>query len=559
MEERHMSAVGGSDGGNNDAEVRRLREQYKAREAELVKKHSKEVRNLTEANQAEVERIRSQNELRVKDMREKARETMSKRDAKYHEQMNRMRSIHTNQLDRLMKDNEVKLQTQRDASQGEVKAAKLANSGRVQELEEKYTESIANNRASFERQIDDARTEQKRSLEKFKEYNNEQKRKERTLTKDYYDRRLMEIKNDLRTTRQSAKERLTTQEVRHNRDKMRMNDNFMDEVSRRDKNSNEMNMAQRRDFQDSLAELRQDARIANEKAREEAFQQHQDLKTSVGNRVEEREKRLEREISDLKAENTRAEIRYKQGAQAEVKRWQKSFNEKFENLEEARLGAVNQSNETNAENVKLIRKEATDVIQANTRYMQSQNQTNVTKSKEALDQQEREFKMRTDYHKENADTRINKIREETFANDARQREVYDRNIEELKKGHQAEIQQLRLNMNKEKQDQLAAMKMQIQKREVEHTRKLEDTVAKYEKRIADLNDQFTREKRLSTNREKQLTDSLKRAADTEKDILRVKYEEKHQQSLQQHNDEKRRMATSHKEQIDNIMSQARKA
>lgn len=554
------SSVGGSDNNaGKEAEIRRMREQYKKREADLVKRHSKEVRNLTQANQSEVERIREQNEMRVKDMREKSRETMSRRDAKYQEQMERMRGHHTNQLDRLMKDNEVKIKTQRKASEGEVKQATLGKEGRVKELEQKYMGTLANNRENFERQIGDAREEQQKSLEKFKRYSNEQKEKQTDLTKDYYDRRLMEIKNDLRTTRQSAKERLTTQEVRHNRDKMRMNDNFMGEIERRDRNASENSSAQRENFQDSLSEIRQDARLANEKAREKASLQHQNLKTSVGDRVEEREKRLESKINDLQTDNTRKEIRYKQDAQQEVKRWQKAYNQKFEKLEQARLDTLNSANDANSDNVKVIRKEATDVIQANNRYMKNQMDTEVFKSTQALDQQEKEFKLRTDYHKENADTRIDRIREESFVNDARQREVYDRNVEELKRGHAEEVIQLRLNMNKEKVEQLAAMKAQIQKQEVEHTRKLEDVVQKYEKRIADLNDQFTREKRLSGNREKQLTEALSRASDQDKENLKIKYEEKFQQTLQQHNDEKRRMAISHKEQVDNIMSQVRKA
>ena len=552
-----MSSVGGRDG--SDSEVRRLREQYKQREEDLIKKHSKEVRNLTQSNQTEIEKLREQNELRVKDMREKSRETMSRRDSKYQNQMNRMREIQTKQLDRLLKDNETKLNTQRSTSNAEVKQAKLGNEGRVEQLDQKYRDSIASHRDSFERQIDDARNQQQRSLSKFKENINEQKEEQFALQKDYYDRRLMEVKNELRTTRHSSKQRLTDKEVSHNRDKMRMNETFMDEMRRRDVSSMDLNDTQRKNFQSSLTDLRQEARVAHEEARKDAYAKHEDLKAKSAARVEGREKRLEREIGDLKSENIRDRIKYKQGAQNEIRERQKAYDRKYDLLEEARRDTLNQTNDTMSKNVKVIRQEASDVIQANTRYLQNQNQTSNFKSKQALEQKEQEYKLRTDYQRNSADKRINRIRENSFVENDRQYDAYKKNIEEMKKIHKKDMQQARLSMEKEKTKQVAALKTQIQKAEVEHSRVMDSTVQKYEKRIAELNDQFTREKRLSGNREKQLTEAMQRAADSSQEIVKLKYEEKFQKSLEQHNDEKRKMAVSHKSLIDNIMSQARKA
>jgi hypothetical protein len=105
---------------------------------------------------------------------------------------------------------------------------------------------------------------------------------------------------------------------------------------------------------------------------------------------------------------------------------------------------------------------------------------------------------------------------------------------------------------------LQALKLQTQKQEVDHNRRLQDVVSKYEKRIGDMNDQFVREKRLRDNREKQLIKDLQRKHESEKEALQAKYQAQSTQTQLAHEREMQDTNRRSQEKLDEVLSSLKK-
>jgi hypothetical protein len=164
-----------------------------------------------------------------------------------------------------------------------------------------------------------------------------------------------------------------------------------------------------------------------------------------------------------------------------------------------------------------------------------------------------------EYERNSADARVDHIRGNAVETEQRLKEKYSDNLELMKKNQEQQLNDLRVAMTKDKNEALAQLRSQAQEKEVGHQQQVEDIVSKYEKRIAELNDQFVREKRARDLREKQVVEGLKKSADQQIEALKVQYEEKNKQTTVAHQTEIREVSRRHKEQIDNIMSNAKKS
>lgn len=555
-----MSSVSSSGGNNNnnDNEVRRTREEYKKREAELIKRHNQELRQVSEANQAELDKLREQNEAKMGSMQEGTKEAITRRDSKYQKEIEEMRKLHTQQLERLMKESDQKVQTQRKTSSAEVKHSSLGNDDRVNDLKQKYAAAMSENEKLTSGRMEEMREAQKQSIDSLRDKMNAQHEKELELQKDSSTSRIMDLSNDLRTTRSSASERLRGQEVRHMNDKMRLEASAMDEITKRDRSYNDLYDQQREAYSDGLKSISQRKLEAEEKNRENSRTAHEALKRNVENRIASRETRLENQLGDERDQSIRENTKVKRAAQNEIGQWRDQYQAKFEQLESARQETVNQANKTNADNMKVVNKQANQAISFNNRYMKNQLDSETFKAKSHIDSIEADNQVRQDYLQHEADRRVASVRDVSQNNEVALKNNFEDNLVVLKEGHSDEVSNLRLSLQEEKLKSEQQFKGQIQKQITNSEREKQEIVSKYEKQIKELNDQFIREKRLRDTREKNLTTEMMRAKESEKENLRVQYEEKQKAVTAQHNQEMHDVTRRHKEQIDNIMSNAKK-
>jgi hypothetical protein len=554
-----MSAVSGSNNGSSQDESRRIREEARKREAELIKKNSKQVSAADKKHAEEIKRLEEQTNARLQNLRDKSSEAITRRDQKYQQEMDEIRNLHTKQLERLMADNEDKVEVLRETAKRETKQTNLGKEDRTQELHENYGAEIEKQKKDFSTQIESMRDKQKESSERTRKELDDAHNKEMESFRDFHNEKTAELKNDLRSTRNNANQRLRNQEVRHFNDKMRLEDNNMNTVKQLAIDHNELQKEAREGYQHSLKDVRN--KFARAKENEAARRSNIDeaWKDDVNDRIESREHRMEQQLANEKQSNIRTQHKIDQAAKTEINSVKNDYQKKFDQMEQARRDTLTQANQSKAEDISKVTKQTTDIMVKNNRDIQAKTDLEIMRNRQALESAMLENDVRDQYQREQTDARISNIRQDANQSEDRLRNNYASNIDVLKEGFEAQLRDVRLAAEKDKGLTVKAMKEEFVKKEVDHQNLLQQTVAKYEKRIGELNDQFVREKRLRDNREKQLVEQLKRGQDAQVEAVRLKYEEQNKAANIQHEKEMRDVTRRHKDQVDNIMSTVKKS
>lgn len=555
-----MSSVSGSNGNSGSDDVtRKMRDEYRKKEAALIKKHQKELAAVDKKYSQEVSSLKNQNESTVKNLRAKTGDSLNYRDQRYQKEIDELRTMHNKQIERLMADNAQKSEVQRDAARGEVKQANLGKEDRTQALNEKFNQAVARNEQNYNAQVERLREEQRESVEKIRNDLTEAHKKETERQRDYTGEKISELKNNLQSTRTNSNQRLRSQEIQHMNDKGRIQSNNMDNHIRKERTHNETMEEMREGYGENLKSEKQ--KFADQMAKNSQLraQFEEDFSNTVQDRMAGREGRLEREVIEAREEAVKARVKANRDASREVGAIRDGYQTKYEYLEQARKDTLTNANEINADNIKKVRAEADQIVSATNRQVADKADTEVFRYRQALDSTKQDFAVREKYKSDSADNRVLTVREKALQEEKRLREKYQANLEVLKEGHESETKDVRFVMEKDKNNSLLTLKDEIQKKEGDHQRQMATLTGKYEKRIAELNDQFVREKRLRDNREKQLVTDLKRAQDSQLEAVKLKYEEANKATNAQHSKEMQDVTRRQKDQIDNIMSISKKA
>jgi hypothetical protein len=554
-----VSGKGRSESASQDEQIRRMREEYKKKEAELVRKHSEELRKVSGSNITEIDDLKSQHSAQLNNIREGTKEAISKRDAKYQKEIEDIKRLQAKQTERVLKENEQKLKAQREASEAEVKHANRSKSDRLSELSQKYNSQIEENSANLNRQLEEARSAQKKGLDGNREKLLGKHKEEITQVQDNSNERIAELRNDLRVTRANSTQKARHQEIAHARDKQSQSNSFMDEIRRREVAHNDIQGDTRRTYNQNLDDIRQKSAISETTRGEQFGDSLESLKANVSDRIEYREKRLEREVTDEKAKNIRDEEELKRSYNRRVDNLTREYQTKYEQLEKSRRSTVDEANRRTAEKMRTVRSGNDEAMGLNSKYYQQQLDQEGLKSRQEIKRLKNEGEMREGYQMSQADTRIKNIRDQSYENEMRLKERYSQNLNVMDKTNDEESRKARLELLKQKDDAVMNVHRQMQESDTEHQQKVNDLVTNYEKKIGALNDQFVREKRLRDNREKQLVETMKKSSEAEKAAMKVQYEEHNRQANTQHEKEMREVTRRHKEQIDNIMATIKKS
>ena len=553
-----MSSVTSKNSSGSDEAVIKAREEYRKKEAELVKKHNKEIQALQERYIQELDKKDRVNTEMLKGAREKSQDSLTRKDMRYQKEMEDLRRMHTKQLEKLMQDNRDRLETQVKTSRSEVKQANLGKKDRETELHNRYEGQSAAEAQKFSEKLQELREDQKETIGEIRSKLNTAHEKELEYLHDDRNEAVSQLKNDYRKLRQSSQERIKNQETRHMNDKLRMQSSHMDNIHRETEMHNKIQEISREGYQDGLKEVRN--RLA--RAREEDLQKqsaiNSDFKSSVDDRVTNQVNRLERDLSKARNANVMDRAAAERDADRQVANMRDAYQEKFNYLEKAREETLRQSNDINAANTKKVHEDANKQMANNTRYYISRMELENLKNRQALESAEQDFALRQDYTAENAESRINRIRSQADSKEKSLRENFSSNVTVLRTTNEEEKKDMRLALHKETEERLALMKEQFQKQEVEHQRKQADVALKYEKQIESMNDQFNREKRLRDNREKRLVNELKRSHDAQIEALKSKYEDQNKETQVALEREKREVTRRYEEKLNDVLSTMKK-
>ncbi len=554
-----MSTISGSDNSSRqDDQIRKTREDAKERESEVVKKHHKEVRRLTEQHVAEVQKLKDSHNNQLGEYHKESQETINARDHKYQKDMDNLRIMHRKQLQDTANQATKNVDLNRKVSGTEVAQARLRNDARVEDLTNDYSRALKSHEEKTRETMAQMRDANQKSVQDYRENTNKRHGKELEVVQEERQREMSEVGAQSTNYRKVTEGRIRDQNLRHLQDRQKASDDMQDAVRRERLNQAQNETVLRDGFEDGLHQTRQRFEEKMQNEREFADGTQAQTKSQVYERINNQIRGLERKTADLKDQNARDAVKSKHVADRHVANVRDAFTENVEVALHERDEAVRQGNERNSKDIhKLTKKNSKIMVDMNREFLEKAN-TQEEIHKTAVDQIESQFQTHNQQTKSTADHRVKHIVQATEADKERLVEYHDNNREASAKSHREEMLELKSKYEGEKREGIDRIKNMMVKQEMAHTEKSATLVGKYEKELARLNDELVKVRRGNDEDLKRLASEMTRQHKMELDSQQMQYEDRMRKSQDLHSNELRKSNKVHQERVDQLVTTLKK-
>ncbi len=555
-----MSTISGSDNSSRqDDQVRRTREEYRQNESEMVKKHQKELRRITEQHTSEIERLKKAHETQLNELKRSTQESITSRDHKYQQEMESVRELHKKQLEQTANSSNRKIENTKKFSNEELKESQLRNDQRMKELAADYLKASKQKDEYTAEAMKTMRDQQQKEVQDYRERINQRHANEIDMLAENHQRELSDVETQARNYRKSSEARFRDQELRNLQNRQKNSDDLEDTVRRERANQAQNEKLLRQGFEDGLALTRKRFEDRAVDEREKIAASQESTKRDVYERVNNQIRMRERENQDLKAANARSDVARKAEADRVIDNMRRSFQDNVNVAQKQRADSIKAANLQNAKDIhKLQRENSARTVEMTRDFLQKINDQE-DQSKANLEVIESDFSARQEYAKTTADQRVRHVIDETELDKARLSEVHENSRSQMAISHKEEMDQLRLKMEREKREGIERMKEMMRKQEAQHQEKSASLVARYEKEIAKMNDELARVKRQQGDQIKRLQSELERQHRSEMDVQQSQFQDKLRKTQDQHADELRLVNQRNQERMDQLLTATKKA
>lgn len=507
-----MSSVSGSGSSNRQDEViRRNREEYQNNESEMVKKHNKELRRISEQHYEEIENLKSDYQKQISALKEASQNTVTKRDNKYQSEIESMRKMHKNQLKNISEGAQKRGGQQVESIKAASDHKEIQMEAQIQRLKDDYETAMSEREEIYNRNIEANREGMKKGLSDQKAKLDEAHQREIKFLRDDRDQRIGQLKNEYdkyRTLTTAEKKSQTLQNIQNQE---RASDNLLRAVRREREGRFQSEAMLREGFEDGLDNVRDRFEKAREKERAANELTRDQLQADVHGRLGRKISSLEDKNLDLKDVQVREQLNMKQQKQRELNNIRDSYQKTLENMQGQRNEAIRQSNDRN-------KKDINELTLKHSELFQSANRENMHKL------QDQEFKYRADrgslkgslearaeQAENTANLRVENILEKSEANNQRVNKMSMETQKSLRQSHADEIRELRFKFEEEKRNAIELIRDQAAKMEVQHQEKVAQLQSKHEKEMLSMKDQMLLMKKENDETLKRTVSELQRA------------------------------------------------
>ena len=555
-----MSTINSSDGSSRQDEVvRRNREDYRANESEMNKKHQKELKRLTEQHSMELEKLKVAHSNQMNEIKDQSRESISKRDHKYQQEMEDMRAMHRKQLQDTAGSATKTSEVSRKTAEQEVQQGQTRNEERVKTLSENYKRSLDEVNQTNSRALDEVRSKQQQAVSEYREKLNAKHQEEIEALNNARQTEVSNVEGSARNYRKSTQAQIKDQALRHFQNQQKASENLVDAVRTQRNIQSENEAMLRRGFKDGLANTRERYEESMAKEREAVDNVSRGTRADVYERVNGQMRQLERKNQELKEHNTLDEVKRKRDTDRQVANVRDAYQKNVEVAENARDEAIRSSNKNTAKDLSRVQKKNDEVVVNLNRNYLEKIDTQETRHKTDFDLMQNDFTARSDQTKSSTDQRVRHIVNETEAEKQRLSENHTEVRKNLALGHRDELNELRASMERDKMENIEHMKDMMRKQEVSHNDKMVSMTGKYEKEIARLNDEIGKTKRSHEEEVKRLVGQIQRQHQNELDSQQLQYQEKMRKAQAQHGEEIRVTNQRNQEKFDQLLTTVKKA
>ncbi len=548
-----MSSVGSADKRNSqDDAIRRARETYQERESEQAKRHSQELKNITEAHRAELLELQELHNRQMDELKSKTQDAMSARDMKYQKEIGELREIQQSTLRRQAQDAESRSRELDKTLRGENQRLAQTKDQQKQLMEGQYKDQLQQKDRQFEELSTNARVgSQKANAETTKKM------------AEAHEKEMQLVANDrARLLEQSTRDRENLRRVKDvqisdlEREKRIQNDRMstMQEANLREQSEyHRQSLEQARGaFDHAIKKNRDRYQEAEQKHAIENRGAFDAFKEDVSERINNRLTVGEAANQHLKNELVRQQADMQRKKNIEVQNVRDAMQGNIEQLEAARRETVAAANKEASENIGKAQKRSEEMMGRTNRFYQDKIVTDKMTANERYDRAKTDFNMQRQHSESTSKNRLEKLKSQSERDEVMLRGFHENSLTAQRENFDVSLRDLR-ERNKRDQDSIfQSFSDQALEREAKFQSKLTDVNRKYEKQLQDARD--TSQKSLkaagvvSDREKKQLLEQknleIQRQASQYENKL-AKAEETHRRELDQ-------LTRRHQESLENL-------
>lgn len=551
-----MSSVGSADKrSQQDEALRRARETYQDKEVDQAKKHSQDLKRLTEVHQTELREMEEAHAKQMEDLKVRTREAISARDMRYQKEIEDFRSMHQNQARRSAQEADVKQKQTQEFMKGQLATAVAIKDRQSEEQKTQYEAQLSNNTKKFTDGLNQNREMAKKSIDLEKQKLSEAHKKEVDAIVQDRNRQVDQSQRSFHLLRKSKEQQIRNLEDASRQNYQRLSEAHMTTLKEQAADHDSGLTRARAGLADGLQQNKNRFEKAIAENAERTSVNSETFKSSIQDRIDNRINVREAENRILKNDLNRQKADLLHQKSREVANVRSAMGENVDQLEKVRLATVEASNSRNAKVIKNVIDEKDQHLMKTNRLFQDKISMEKSKADEHLgntkvsyerelamkdlqantreerikgiNQREEEY-LKTFYSESlnasrgNFETSLREIREknkrdqdlifQNFSKQSSEREVkFQVKLTELNQRHEDQLQKIKAEQANMLKSQLSSSakekKVIVEQKNVEMQRQ----AAQFENRIAKLEETHRREVESLNRRHEESLVSMTRA------------------------------------------------
>lgn len=548
-----MSTINGSDGSSRQDEVvRRNREEYQQKESELVKKHQKEIRRLTEAHYGEVEKLKQTQQQQMNDLKKRAGESISVRDHKYQKDIEGLRALHRKQLAEVAGQAQKNKELLTHEQQRELESMKRRYSEQVSDLHSDHQIALKSKDEEHTRTLTEMREQQQKSVLDYREKINNKHKKEVSVLAQNQASERADLERQQRAYRGMTEARMRDQEIRSLQDRQKASEDLIDAVRRERMNQQENEAVLRQGFRQGLDDTRERFEERARQHRELTQSNQEGARQEIYGRINGQVRQLERQNTDLKHRNIRDDLTRKREVEAQVENVKRAYGENIRDLERQRKEAIESGNQRRHQDIRELHEKSSDLMSQTSKDYLRKIDDQEARHQIAVKQMEGSYQAQVEQQGNSADLRVKNIRAESDLEKQRLFELHEDTRKLLKESHQDQISELMRKQEQERAIAIESMKEVMRKQELEHQEKLAQLSMKFESELAQSRDELNKVRRGNDERSRRLVEQMQRSKDMELATQQTQFESKMNKLAQKHAEDLKSMERRHQERMEHM-------
>lgn len=532
-----------------DDRIRQTREEAEEREASLVKRKNAELKRLEQRHQAELKKINEEYQNQLDSVQSRNRETLTERDRKHREDMDEMKGVYLGQLRRKMEDNQQQREVLEETYRNELAKQKSVSSAQRDHISQRQSEALAERDERFNELVQSSRKEMNEAIDRNRRQLGEAHEKETSVLRADRDESLARKELEKRELVKAY-----TGQVKHERrlregTEGRWHQKYYDTVE----NMKSAHGEQIEGMRDEMAEAIVHERDKFQRKLEDQYQnsamQSQNFQDSVENRQNSQIRSRDSQIQNLQAKLNTEKVKNERMRGLERRNLTQAYEKRWDDLERQRRETVDVMKDLADRRVAAARGNGDETIRQMERDRRIQTANDRMRNREDRQQLIEAGKDRQEEVQAAADRRIRQVQKDTNESIRVMSDHYDEKLADVKDTYAERVTKQRDAHVTEQSNLTRDINKRFRDFEIRAGNRLEMVTGEYENKIAQMKENFAKDKRRIEDMYEQRLNALSKGHKVEKDSVEQKYEAKLAVSEERHREDMEKLNRKHQEEL----------